>query len=84
MEDRLTNKSVEWEAYCTLHRADDGGGLLDAAKSIRHGSLAELVHYVMMLPSEKRGDYVIEKAGDHRLTQGEIASLARRDDFPAA
>ncbi|QFT77620.1 hypothetical protein [Erythrobacter sp. THAF29] len=76
--------SLDWEAYCTLHRADDGGGLLDAVKSIRHGSLAELVRYIMLLPSERRTEYVIEKAGDHRLGYGEIAALARRDDFPFA
>jgi hypothetical protein len=79
----MDNKPTNWEAYCTLHRADDGGGLLDATKSIRHGSLAELVRHVMLLPENSRSDLVIEKAGDHRLTYGEIAALARRADFPA-
>ncbi len=77
-------KSVDWGAYCTLHRADDGGGLLDATKIIRRGSVAELVQFVMMLPIEKRSEYVIEKAGDHRITYAEIAALSVRDDFPSS
>lgn len=80
----MSGNSVNWEAYCTLHQADDGGGLLDATKAIRHGSLAELVRYVMLLPEEKRTQLVIEKAGDHRLAYGEVSALARREDFPAA
>lgn len=80
----MTGNSVNWEAYCTLHKADDGGGVFDAAKAIRHGSLAELVRHLMLLPEAKRNGYVIEKAGDHRLTYWEIAALARRDDFPVA
>lgn len=76
------NQSVDWEAYCSLHRADDGGGLLDATKIIRRGSLAEMVKFVMMLPDEKRREYVIEKAGDHRLMFTEISALAARGDFP--
>ena len=78
----VNRTSIDWEAYCTLHRADDGGGLLDATKSIRHGALADLVKHVMSLPEEKRMELVIEKAGDHRLSYGEVAALARRDDFP--
>lgn len=80
----MNGNSVDWDAYCTLHRADDGGGILDATKAIRHGSLAELVRHVMLLPEEKRREFVIEKAGDHRLSYGEILSLTRNDDFPAS
>jgi len=76
-------KTVDWGAYSTLHSADDGGGLLDAAKIIRRGTLAEMVSFVMMLPEKKRREYVIEKAGDHRLGYAEISALASRDDCPA-
>ncbi len=75
---------MDWDAYCSLHKADDGGGLLDATKIIRSGSLAELVRFVMLLPDGERHLYVIEKAGDHRLGYGEIAALARRNDLPSA
>ena len=74
--------AIDWEAYSTLHRADDGGGLLDAAKIIRQGTLGELVRYVMMLPEDKRGEYVIQKAGDRRFDYAEIAALASREGFP--
>ncbi|WP_421992117.1 hypothetical protein [Qipengyuania sp.] len=74
---------VNWAHY-TLHRADDGGGLLDPLKSILHGSLAELVRDIMLLPADKRNAYESEKTGDHRLNYWEIAAIARRDDFPFA
>lgn len=56
--------------------------MLDATKIIRQGTLAELVRHVMLLPEDKRGEYVIEKAGDHRLGYAEIAALAANDGFP--
>lgn len=80
----MTSQSVDWDAYCTLHKADDGGGVLDAVKSLRKGTLAELINYVMLLPEEERRSLVIEKAGDHRLTYSEVAALSRRDDFPGS
>lgn len=80
----MMDQAIDWDAYCSLHKADDGGGLLDATKIIRSGSLAELVRFVMLLPEEERRLYAIEKAGDHRLGHGEIAALGRRDDLPGA
>lgn len=79
-----SGSGIEWDDRASLHLAKDGDGLLDGAKGLRRGSLAELVRFVMLLPEAERGDYVIEKAGDHRLTYSEIAALAARDDFPAA
>jgi len=75
---------VDWDHAATLHRTDDGGGLLSGFKSVRHGTLAELVHFVQTLPEGERDKYCIDKEGDHRLNPGEIAALARRPDFPAA
>lgn len=51
-------------------------------KSIRSGTLAELVGFVMSLPEADRPSYAIEKAGDHRLGYAEIAALASRADYP--
>lgn len=73
---------VEWDDHSELHRKDDGGGLLSGLKSIRSGSLADLVGYVSHLPEDERGNYEIEKSGDHRLSIGEIMALASRPDFP--
>ena len=73
---------VEWGDSATLHRKDDGGGLLYELKAVRRATLAELVRHVMMMPEAERRDYVIEKAGDHRLDLAEIKELAARPDFP--
>ena len=73
-----------WEDRAALHRADNAGGLLDAATALRRGSFAELVAYVMLLPEEERQDYVIEKLGDREYRADEIADLAARADYPPA
>ncbi|MCB2079350.1 MAG: hypothetical protein KDE55_16850 [Novosphingobium sp.] len=73
---------VEWNDSAELHKREDGGGVLHRFKTVRRGTLAELIRFVMNHPEAERADYVIEKSGDHRLTPGEIAALARRDDFP--
>ena len=77
------NTPVEWDDHSELHRKDDGGGVFSGLKSIRSGTLAELVGYVEHLPEDERGNYEIAKAGDHRLTIGEIMALAARPDFPS-
>lgn len=73
---------VEWNDYATLHRKDDGEGVLYALKAIRHGTLAELVAFIRTLPETERDLYVIEKSGDHRLGAAEIRALAARSDYP--
>ncbi|MDE2596022.1 MAG: hypothetical protein KGL44_03995 [Sphingomonadales bacterium] len=70
-----------WDDSATLHQRDDGG-LLSGFRSIRRGSLIDLVRQVMTLPEPERRAYVIERAGDHRLDWAEIAALAARPDFP--
>jgi hypothetical protein len=71
-----------WDDHASLHRSNDGGGLLSDLKAVRHGTLAELIRFVASLPEHEQGDYTIEKAGDHRLGIGEILALSRRSDFP--
>ncbi|MBW8755787.1 MAG: hypothetical protein JF595_16895 [Sphingomonadales bacterium] len=71
-----------WDDHASLHRSNDGGGLLSDLKAVRHGRLAELVRFVTSLPESERSHYVIEKSGDHRLGIGEILALSRRSDFP--
>ena len=73
---------IDWHDTASLHRSDDGGGLLSELKALRHGTLAELVRFVASIPEEERRHYVIEKARDHRLGIGEILALSRRSDFP--
>jgi hypothetical protein len=71
-----------WDDHAALHRSNDGGGLLSDLKAVRHGTLAELVRFVISLPEHEQQRYVIEKAGDHCLRIGEILALSRRPDFP--
>jgi hypothetical protein len=73
-----------WDDHATLHRSDDGGGVLSDLKSVRSGTLAELIRFVVNHTEAEQDRYVIEKAGDHRLTIGEIRNLSRRPDFPPA
>jgi hypothetical protein len=77
-----SHSGPRWDEQASLHRSNDGGGLLSELKTLRHGSLAELIRYVAHLPEAEQGDYTIEKAGDHRLGIGEILALSRRSDFP--
>ena len=75
-------EGVDWDDRAEIHLADDGQGILDGAKGLRGGTLAELVSQIMAYPPEDRGKYVIQKAGDHQLGRPEIEALAARDDFP--
>jgi hypothetical protein len=76
------HSDVGWDDLATLHRRDDGGGLLFEMKAIRRATLAELVRHVRRLPESGRKACVIEKTGDHRLDHVEIMELAGRADFP--
>ena len=78
-----SNAAVDWDDAATLHRRDDGDGVLDGLKALNRGTLAEMVRLVCNMPAADRGDYVIQKAGDRRLEPGEIQALADREDFPA-
>ena len=81
--DPKLHSEINWSDAAAIHRKDDGGGLLFELKAMRRGTLAEMVRFFTTLPELDRRDYVIEKAGDHRLDHVEIGELARRADFPA-
>ena len=73
---------IAWDDRAALQLADCESGVLDGAKDLRRGTLAELIGQVMAYPAEDRGRYVIEKLGDRRLDRAEIEALAARADFP--
>jgi hypothetical protein len=73
-----------WNDAAELHKCEDGGGLFHRFKTIRRGTLAELISFVLSMPDEQQGNYAIQKEGDHQLRIGEIRHLARRADFPSA
>jgi hypothetical protein len=77
-----TSQGIDWDDRASIHRKDDGDGLLDAFKGLHRGSLAEMVRLIRNMPEENRGDFVIQKAGDRKLEPDEIMALAEREDFP--
>lgn len=74
---------IGWSDAAELHKCEDGGGLFHRFKTLRRGTLAELIAFVMSLPDDHQADYAIQKEGDHQLRIGEIRSLSRRADYPA-
>lgn len=75
---------IDWDDRASLHRMNDGDGVLDGAKGLRTGTFAELVRHMMMMSEDERAQYYIEKAGDREYHAPEISALATRDDFPSA
>ena len=73
----------DWHDQASLHRRNDDG-VFYQFKALMHGTLVELVRYVMHLPEDQRPNYAIEKSGDHRLEYGEIRALYTRPDYPRA
>lgn len=73
---------IGWNDAAELHKCEDGGGLFHRFLTIRRGTVAELIRFVMSLPEDDQPNYAIDKSGDHRLNIGEIRTLHRRADFP--
>ena len=73
---------IDWDDHATIHRADDGGGIFDPLKAIHRGTLAQMVAMLRAMPEDERGQFVIEKAGDSKLTPDQVEALAAREDFP--
>lgn len=80
--DGCHRQGIQWDDRASLHRKDDGDGVLDGAKGLRSGSFAELVQHMMLMPEEERSAYYIEKMGDREYHAEEVADLSRRSDFP--
>ncbi|WP_159981633.1 MULTISPECIES: hypothetical protein [unclassified Novosphingobium] len=77
-------KGFGWDDSAELHKCEDGGGLFHRFKTIRRGTVAELIRFVLGMPEERQDDYAIQKDGDHTFRIGEIRRLSRRADFPLA
>jgi len=78
------HQGIGWNDSAELHKCEDGGGVFDRFKTIRRGTLAQLIAFVVSLPDAQQDDYAIQKDGDHRFSIGEIRTLSRRADFPGA
>ncbi len=77
-----TPTGFAWHDSAELHRCEDGGGLFHRFKTLRRGTVAELIEFIMDIPEEKREDYAIQKDGDRTFKYAEIQALYRRADFP--
>ncbi len=75
-------EGIQWDDRASLHRVDDGGGLLDKSKGLRDGTFADLVKHRMLLPEDERSKYYIDKAGDRKFQAKEVTALAQLDDYP--
>lgn len=76
-------KDVHWDAAAQLmERGDGGSDMFYDFKTLKSGSLAELVAHVMALPMEQRERVVIDAAGIGSMNIHDIDRLAERDDFP--
>ncbi|PZT87155.1 MAG: hypothetical protein DI637_09835 [Citromicrobium sp.] len=73
---------VAWDDRASLHRVDDGDGVLDGGKGLRSGTFADLITHMMLLPANERSDYLIKKAGDRNYSAAEVESLSEHPDFP--
>lgn len=73
---------IAWNDRASLHRADDGQGVLDGGKGLISGTFAQIINHIMLLPEGERSQYVIQKAGDRAYTAAEAERLAARSDFP--
>lgn len=82
--DDTHHEGIAWDDRASLHRVDDGDGVLDEAKGLRSGTFAEMIRHMMLLPEDERAAYCIEKAGDREYHAAEVAQLAALPDFPHA
>jgi hypothetical protein len=75
-------EGIQWDDRASLHRVDDGGGLLDQGKGLRDGTFADLVKHMMLLPEDERSKYYIDKAGDRKFQAREVTALSQLADYP--
>lgn len=74
---------INWDAPARLHERNDGGSdMFYDFKTLKSGSLAELIAHVMALPAEDRQRVVIDSASGS-INIRDITTLAARPDFPA-
>ena len=76
---------IKWDAAAQVHERDDAGSdMFYEFKTLKTGTLAELVEYVVSLPTDQKARVVIDAAGVGSLNIHDIVNLAARPDFPGA
>lgn len=71
-----------WQDRAALHAKATSDGILSGGNALSRGTFAEMIRKLVAMPQEKRGEYVIEKAGDREYSAAEVEALASRPDFP--
>lgn len=76
-------ESVNWNAASELHERDDAGSdMFVEFKTLKRGPLAELIDYVVGLPTDQKARLVIDASGIGSLNIHDITNLSKRADFP--
>ena len=76
---------INWDAAAQIHERDDGGSdLFYEFKTLKTCTLAEMIAYVVALPTDQKARVVIDAAGVGSLNIHDITGLAARADFPGA
>ena len=73
--------ATEWNDGAALLRNEDSG-VGYQFKTIRRGTFAELIRFILTLSEDEQNDYAIQKSGDRRFEIAEIRTLAASPDFP--
>jgi hypothetical protein len=72
-----------WNAPALLiERCDDGSDLQFEFRTIREGTLAELVRDVVAMDPAARARLVIDARGEGIFNVGDILALSQRPSFP--
>ena len=79
--DETHREGIQWDDRASIHKKDDGQGLLDGMKGLYRGSFAEMVRMLVSMPD--RDEFVIQKAGDRQFSADEAVALSNQPDFPA-
>ncbi|MES2271259.1 MAG: hypothetical protein V4533_10265 [Pseudomonadota bacterium] len=75
--------AVNWSANAQLHERDDAGSdMFVEFKTLKSGTLLELISYVMALPSDQKARLIIDAFGVGSLNINDITNLSARADFP--
>ncbi|MEZ5708860.1 MAG: hypothetical protein R3E02_05675 [Blastomonas sp.] len=74
---------INWNASATVHARDDAGSdMYFDFRTEKHGTLAEMVAYVMALPHEQSARLVIDIASGGTVNMAQIVAMAQRSDYP--
>ncbi len=78
------SETLDWDDRASLHTVEDGSGIFSDASATARGTFAEMARQLLAMPAQKRGGYLIKKAGDRSYSAEEIADLDAEGAIPSA